>query len=100
MKPIQIPPEYNYAAVFLTMACNLRCSYCINHFGQKAANRKILSGRDWISGLNRIISRDDLPITFQGGEPALHKDFIYIVNNINFKCDKNFAAKNITGPAI
>ena len=33
-------------------------------------------------GLNKIITRSDLPITFQGGEPLLHKDFYYIINNI------------------
>ncbi len=82
MKPIKIPHNYNYIAVFLTFACNLKCSYCINNFEQKLIRRKVISGKDFISGLNRIISRDDVPVTFQGGEPTLHPDFYYIVNNL------------------
>lgn len=82
MKPIIIPPSNNYIAVFLSLLCNLRCSYCINYFEKGKFVKKHLSGKDWIKGLNRIISRDDLPITLQGGEPSLHKDFIYILNNI------------------
>ncbi|MBI5233567.1 MAG: radical SAM protein [Deltaproteobacteria bacterium] len=80
--PIKIPEDYNYAAVFLTLACNLSCSYCINNFGLDGYEKKHLSGEDWVRGLNRIVSRDDLPLTLQGGEPSLHKDFIYILNNI------------------
>lgn len=82
LKTIIMPPNYNYIAAFLTFACNLRCSYCINYFEQSIIKRKIISGKDWITGLNRIISRPDLPITLQGGEPSLHPDFIYIINNI------------------
>ena len=82
MKPIRIPANYNYIAVFLTFACNLKCGYCINNFEQKLIRRKVISGKDFVLGLNRIISRDDLPVTLQGGEPTLHPDFYYIVNNL------------------
>lgn len=84
MKTIVMPESYNYIAVFLTFACNLKCSFCINNFERyaRSAKRKLLSGKEWVEGLNRIISKPDLPITLQGGEPTLHKDFIYIVNNI------------------
>ncbi len=82
MKEIIIPDNYNYIAVFLTLSCNYRCSYCLNSFGELKAEDKSLSGKDWVKGLNRIISRDDLPITLQGGEPSMHKDFIYIINNL------------------
>ena len=78
LKPIKIPEHYNYVAAFLTLACNLKCSYCINHFGKDGFEKKHLTGEEWVRGLNRIISRDDLPLTLQGGEPSLHKDFIYI----------------------
>lgn len=81
-KPIQIPPHYNYIAAFLTFACNLKCTYCINHFEQNIIKRKTISGKEWVEGLNRIISREDLPITLQGGEPSLHPDFYYIINNL------------------
>ncbi len=33
-------------------------------------------------GLNRIVSQDGLPVSLQGGEPSLHPDFIYIINNL------------------
>ena len=84
MKSIIIPESYNYIAVFLTFACNLRCSFCINDFDKRARDikRRLLSGKEWVEGLNRIVSRPDLPVTLQGGEPTLHKDFVYIVNNI------------------
>lgn len=81
-KPIVIPDHYNYIGVFLTLACNLRCSYCINHFGKEGFEKHMLSGPEWVKALNRIESRPDLPITLQGGEPSLHKDFIYILNNV------------------
>ena len=82
MKDLIIPDTYNYIADFLTFACNLNCSYCINYFGESKFVKKILPGKELIKGLNRIISRNDLPVTLQGGEPSLHPDFSYIINNI------------------
>jgi MoaA/NifB/PqqE/SkfB family radical SAM enzyme len=82
MKLIRIPENHNYIAVFLTLACNLRCSYCINRFEKGHLEKNRLSGEEWVKGLNRIISRDDLPLSLQGGEPSLHPDFHYILNNI------------------
>src|SRR3972149_840475 len=82
MNPISIPQSYNYIAAFLSLTCNLKCSYCINYFEQGNFSKKHISGKEWVKGLNRIVSRDDLPISLQGGEPSLHKDFIYILNNI------------------
>jgi len=82
MKEIVIPKTYNYIAAFLTLKCNYRCSYCINYFGSSNFNGKSISGKEWIKALNRITPRNDLPITLQGGEPSLHKDFIYIINNL------------------
>lgn len=81
-KPIQVPAAYNYVAAFLTFACNLKCSYCINHFEQHIIKRKMIPGKEWVKGLNRIVSRPDLPLTLQGGEPSLHPDFFYIVNHL------------------
>lgn len=82
MKPIIISGNYNYIAVFLSLACNMRCSYCINYFEEGKFIKKHISGKEWIEGLNRIVSRDDLPLTLQGGEPSLHPDFIYIINHV------------------
>jgi organic radical activating enzyme len=80
--PIAMPERYNYMAAFLTLACDLGCGYCINRFNGAAMARGHLTGREWVEGLNRVVSRPDLPVTLQGGEPSLHKDFIYILNNI------------------
>ena len=82
MKSLIIPHNYNYIAVFLTLACNLKCSYCINRFNGHNLSSKIISGEQWIKGLNRINSHDDLPITLEGGEPSLHPEFYYILNGI------------------
>lgn len=82
MKDIIIPASHNYIGVFLTLACNFGCSYCINEHGELFKRETHLSGGDWIKGLNRIVSRDDLPVTLQGGEPSLHKDFTKIINGI------------------
>ncbi|MFC1807320.1 radical SAM protein [Candidatus Omnitrophota bacterium] len=82
MREIQVPKNYNYIGVFLTFSCNLNCSYCINNFEDGLLRRELISGEDWVKFLNRIVSRSDLPITLQGGEPSLHPDFSYIINNL------------------
>lgn len=83
MQPIIIPDNYNYIAVFLTLSCNLSCSYCINRFDDFNYTKGHMSGDEWIHGLNRIVSRDDLPVTVGGGEPSLHPDFSSIINGIS-----------------
>lgn len=82
LKPIIIPANYNYIAVFLSLECNLHCSYCINRFGGFSSPRPLLSGEEWRAGLGRIVSRPDLPVTLGGGEPSLHPDFTAIINGI------------------
>jgi len=84
MKEIIIPETYNYIGVFLAFACNLHCSYCINYFEEGKFDKRNISGEEWVKGLNRIVSRDDLPLSLQGGEPTVHKDFYYIINNSSF----------------
>jgi len=81
MKEIIIPETYNYIGVFLTFACN----YCINYFEEVKFDKRNISGEEWVKGLNRIVSRDDLPLSLQGGEPTVNKDFYYIINNIKPK---------------
>lgn len=44
-----------------------------------------MSAPDWVTGLERIQTREDLPITFQGGEPTIHKGFYDIASNLNEK---------------
>lgn len=83
LKNIYIPKRYNYIATFLTLNCNMKCAYCINaHGGNRTFKNSIILGRGWIEGLNRLVCSQDLPITLQGGEPSLHPDFVWIINNI------------------
>jgi len=83
MNIIKIPENYTYISAFLTMRCNLSCSFCLNAFDKNFdRKREEISGEEWIKGLNRIVSRPDVPITLTGGEPSLHKDFIYIINKL------------------
>jgi hypothetical protein len=41
-----------------------------------------LEAKYWIKGLSRIKTRDDLPITLQGGEPTLYPGFYNIVSEL------------------
>jgi MoaA/NifB/PqqE/SkfB family radical SAM enzyme len=83
MKPIIIPETYKYISAFLTMQCNLNCSYCLNALNKDfRRGGEEISGEEWVKGLNRIQSRPEVPITFSGGEPSVHPDFIYILNNL------------------
>jgi len=80
----KIPEDYTYISAFLTMRCNLSCSFCLNAFDKEfdRKNFKEISGQEWVNALNKIESRPSVPITLSGGEPSLHKDFIYILNNL------------------
>lgn len=82
LPPLLVPASYNYIAAFLTLRCNLRCSYCINGFGALSRSRRLLTAQEWLAGLNRLHSRPDLPITLQGGEPSLHPGFYEIVTGV------------------
>lgn len=79
---IHVSHTCNYIGVFLTLHCNLRCSYCINRYNGLVAPDRMLSAVDWLQGLNRLQSRPDLPLTLQGGEPSLHPGFYEIINGI------------------
>lgn len=81
-----LPMRINYIGAFLTLRCNLRCPYCINRFGDCATPPPLLSGAEWLRGLNRITPRPDLPVTLQGGEPSLHPDFYQILQGLRPDC--------------
>ncbi len=88
MKPIILKQHHNYVAFFLTLACNLKCPYCINLHDDAGQGRLAQAKRnqmkidDWIAAANRLVLRDDLPLTFQGGEPTLHPGFYRFVNEV------------------
>ena len=73
-------PEFNYAEAFLTLRCNLGCSYCINDVDGVNRNREELSADQW-TAINRF-DWGDLPLTLGGGEPTKHKQFFDILDKI------------------
>lgn len=86
LNPVRPKSHHNYVAFFLTLSCNLHCSYCINLHNSGNYSRKIKEKRfkteDWITAADRLILRDDLPLTLQGGEPTLFKGFYEFVNEV------------------
>lgn len=86
LKPIKPMKHHNYVAFFMTLACNLRCPYCINlHDGRPRytkSNGTHMDVEDWITAANRLVLRDDLPLSIQGGEPTLYKGFYSFVNEV------------------
>jgi hypothetical protein len=96
-----LPSSYKYIECFLTLRCNLACSFCINtiheeddkrrrnSLGEKTNNSfkdhcfDEMGTQEWISGINRIKTRPGIPITLGGGEPFMHKGFIDIINGIS-----------------
>jgi len=81
---VRVAEQHNYVAFFLTLACNARCSYCINLHDLdprgSRPRRAHLSADEWIRAANRFELRPGLPVTLQGGEPTLHPGFFRIVN--------------------
>lgn len=80
---LNMPASLNYIGVFLTLECNLKCSYCINDPLQAGhretlfpipvkTERHTMTPEQWVAGLSRIPFSEDLPITLQGGEPMLY----------------------------
>lgn len=82
MTELKLPERFNYVAAFLTFTCQLRCPYCINHHGGDLVKGRRMPGKDWIAGINRLSLPPNTPVTLQGGEPTVHKDFIEIVNGV------------------
>lgn len=83
---ISMPERYNYLAAFLTLSCDLNCSYCINSFGNTENLHQIhnwmMPGSQWIKTLNRLELPSNIPVTLCGGEPSLHPDFYDIINGL------------------
>ncbi len=81
--------ETNYIGVFLTLGCNLSCSYCINHLSGGLIKKGLLTAQDWAFGLNRLDGLQDVPLTLQGGEPTIYPYFYKLVKEIraDFKLD-------------
>ncbi|MFH2012807.1 MAG: radical SAM protein [Pseudomonadota bacterium] len=83
---INLKQQHNYVAFFLTLSCNLHCPYCINHHSggtqYKKTAKDYLTADELIKAANRLTLRNDLPLTLQGGEPTLNKNFYRFVNEV------------------
>lgn len=96
-KIIEAPFDYYYG-VFLNLNCSLPCEYCVQKITLPhvpIARYPIVSGRQWVDALNSIAGRTrkrflrapkKRKISITGGEPSLHPDFVYVLNNL----DKNW----------
>lgn len=95
-KPKIINAPFNYYfGVFLNLSCSLPCEYCVQKISLpevQIARYPIVSGKSWVEALNSIAGRTKkrflrLPkrkkISITGGEPSLHPDFAYILNNLD-----------------
>ena len=87
LSDIHVPDHYNYVGVFLTLSCNISCSYCINHLVGLQKGRKLLNAQEWSQGLSRLKMTNKVPLTLQGGEPTIHKHFYDIVNSLPAEYD-------------
>ncbi len=77
--PVRLPKSFNYIGAFLTFRCPYRCSFCINKFGHADLRCGAeLSAYEWRRFFDRLDS-ENVPVTFQGGEPGLHPGFIELV---------------------
>ncbi len=107
-KVIEAPFDY-YFGVFLNLSCSLPCAYCVQKIslpGQPVARYPLLSGREWVDALNSISGRTKKrflrhtkrkKISITGGEPSIHPDFAYILNNLD-KDWKITVTSNFTSP--
>lgn len=83
-------PEIHVWVAYLTARCNFACDYCIQKTpmlpgkARKPWGRyQELSGRQWVEALNGFPVRPVHPLILTGGEPSLHKDFLFIASHLD-----------------
>ncbi len=83
---ISLAGHHNYVAFFLTFGCNLDCGYCLNRHDEGSRYRgstyKHMDVESWIKAADRLVLRDDLPLTLQGGEPTIINGFYRFVTEV------------------
>lgn len=72
----------NYIGLFLTFDCDMGCDYCLNRQGDFKP-RKRIPYQKWMEITAPLEIRQDLPITLQGGEPTMYKDFYKLVKALH-----------------
>jgi radical SAM protein with 4Fe4S-binding SPASM domain len=85
---ISVPDNLTYIPVFLTLRCQLNCSYCINgRSSNLIKSRTEIPSKDWLKFLNRLDIPKNIPITIGGGEPTLYKEFYNLLKELNHPID-------------
>jgi MoaA/NifB/PqqE/SkfB family radical SAM enzyme len=81
--------------VFLTLNCSSKCPYCIQRISlpqKPLAHYPARSGKEWVEALNAIANRTQKrflrprrvkKLSILGGEPTVHPDFLYVLNNLD-----------------
>ncbi len=90
MDRVNLPDSYDYVGVYVTNRCHLRCDYCItSQRGSGFSHREteLLTAKQWIEGLNRLVLPPDMPITLQGGEPFLYDGIWEVLEGVTHKMD-------------
>jgi hypothetical protein len=81
---MSLPKECKYIGVFLTFSCQFKCTYCVNRYGE-LSRRKSMKVEDWVAGLSKISTCNEVPITLQGGEPTIYPQFYELVRMLRGK---------------
>lgn len=87
---VMVPVDTDYIGIYLTNRCFLTCPYCITNQNQPFINLKLfreLEAGEWVEALNRLCLPPGLPLSFQGGEPFLHKGIWEILEQVRHKVD-------------
>ena len=74
---VNVTQDFDTLNIYLTNACNLRCSHCFVKAGRALANE--LSESEWYAVLEDFFSLGGKTVTITGGEPTLRHDFAAIV---------------------
>jgi hypothetical protein len=100
MKQLILPESYKYMAVFPTFRCSLNCSYCINAVDETfSRDSSEISGAEWIDALNRLES-PSIPVSFSGGEPGVHPEFIKIIKGVKPELKRNILTNLYWKPGL
>ncbi|NWG09387.1 MAG: radical SAM protein [Nitrososphaerales archaeon] len=69
--------------IFLTRACNLKCSHCFSEGGKPLKNE--LSFEEWISVLDQLEEMAVLQVRLNGGEPFMRRRIYDILSHLEHK---------------
>lgn len=74
---LNVTQDFDTLNIYLTNACNLRCSHCFVKAGKALANELLES--EWCAVLEDFYSVGGKTVTITGGEPTLRHDFASII---------------------